>query len=239
MTRISICIATYNGERYIKEQIDSILEQIDDNDEIIISDDNSTDNTVNIIKKYSDRRIKIYFNSGKKGYTSNFENALKMARGKYIFLSDQDDKWVPEKVQVCLKYLENGFDMVISDCLIGDENINIIENSYFEFRNAKEGFWNNIIKASYLGCCMAFNRKILTRALPFPKNSKYLPHDLWLGLIGYAFFNVSKINNKLIIYRRHNENASNGGGKSKNSFIIKIYIRIYAIINILKRSIKL
>lgn len=94
---ISVCMATYNGEEYIKEQLESILCQLGEMDEIIISDDGSTDNTLNIIESYNDSRIKIHINTGKHGFVYNFENALQKAKGEYIFLSDQDDIWLPEK----------------------------------------------------------------------------------------------------------------------------------------------
>ena len=91
---ISVCIATYNGEKYIEEQIASILPQLKENDEIIISDDYSTDNTIQVLTKINSKKIKIFKNQGEKGYTSNFENAIKQAKGNYIFLCDQDDVWL-------------------------------------------------------------------------------------------------------------------------------------------------
>ena len=237
MVRVSVCVATYNGEKYIKEQIGSIITQLTEEDEIIISDDHSTDGTINVIKAYNDERIKIFFNECEKGYTQNFQNALEKSQGKYIFLSDQDDKWTSNKLDITLKYLiQDKYDMVISDCIVVDANLNILKKSYFETRGLKGGFLNTLIKARYLGCCMAFNRKVLKKAIPFPVNYEYSPHDLWLGLIGYAFFNVKTTNEKLILYRRHTSNASGGGVKSNNTLKFKIQFRIYALINILKRA---
>lgn len=240
MIRVSVCLATYNGEKYIREQMDSIITQLTDKDEIIISDDHSSDNTINIIKQYNDKRIKIFFNEKEKGYTNNFENALKKAKGQYIFLSDQDDKWVSDKVNITLKYLiQDKYDMVISDCVIVDENLNTIKESYFKTRGSKAGFINTLIKANYLGCCMAFNREVFKRSVPFPKKYRYLPHDLWIGLIGYAFFKVKTTDEKLILYRRHQKNVSDGGIKSKNSFRFKIKFRCYALINVFRRKYKI
>ena len=99
---ISVCIATYNGSKYIKEQIDSILPQLDECDEIIVSDDSSTDNTLSILKSYHDRRIIIFTNQKFNSPIYNFENALKHAKGDIIFLSDQDDIWEFNKVQVMI-----------------------------------------------------------------------------------------------------------------------------------------
>ena len=94
---ISVCIATYNGEKYLREQLDSILPQLAESDEVIVSDDGSTDGTIDLITSLNDPRIKIVSNSGRKGYVGNFENALKHTTGDYIFLSDQDDIWYPNK----------------------------------------------------------------------------------------------------------------------------------------------
>ncbi|MGL5050360.1 MAG: glycosyltransferase family 2 protein [Fusobacteriaceae bacterium] len=232
--RLSVCIATYNGEKYIKDQLDSILCQCGKDDEIILSDDNSTDKTLEIVRKYNDSRIKIYKNLKEKGYTSNFENALLKAKGKYIFLSDQDDIWMKTKIEITLKNLENS-DLVISDCQVVNENLEILEKSYFVLRGKRKGFIGMLYKTDYLGCCMAFNQKILKKGLPFPKNKKMCPHDLWLGSIGYLFFNVKKIDDKLILYRRHNNNASTGGIKGEN-ILFKIKFRIYLLVEVVKRK---
>lgn len=88
---ISVCMATYNGTKYIQEQINSILSQFGENDELVISDDGSKDDTCSIISSYQDSLIKLLFNKGKHGFIGNFENALSQCKGDYIFLSDQDD----------------------------------------------------------------------------------------------------------------------------------------------------
>lgn len=236
MIRISVCMATYNGEKFIKEQIDSILNQIGQDDEIVISDDNSTDNTINIIKEYNDKRIKIIYNNKESGYTQNFINALVHSEGEFIFLSDQDDIWVKNKVSITLEYLvEKKYDTVISDCKVVDHRLNVINQSFFDVRGMKKGFLNNIIKTGYLGCCLAFNRKVLEFSLPFPKNHKYVPHDLWLGLISYAYFKVATIDDKLILYRRHNTNVSDGGFKSNRSLFFKVKFRLYALLKIINK----
>ena len=103
----SVCIATYNGEKFIEEQIRSILLQLDSHDEIVISDDHSTDKTIQIIKSINDDRIKIIYNKNNKGYTNNFENAISKASGDFIYLSDQDDVWKPTKVKVYKKLDDN------------------------------------------------------------------------------------------------------------------------------------
>ena len=97
MSMNSVCMASFNGERYIKEQIDSILLQIGEDDELIISDDGSTDQTVDVICSYRDDRIKFVRNVNRHGCIGNFENALRVASGDFIFLADQDDIWLSDK----------------------------------------------------------------------------------------------------------------------------------------------
>lgn len=230
----TICMATYNGEKYIKEQLESILLQINENDEIIISDDGSTDNTLAIINGIGDKRIKLYINEKEKGYTKNFENALEKANGDIIFLSDQDDVWIRNKVEIMTKQL-NFYDFVVSDCYMTDEKLNVICDSHFKKYHTKSGFINNLLFPRYVGSCMAFNRKVLKKCLPFPKNQKYTPHDYWISLISELCFRTKKLDEKLMYYRRHDKNASSGGEKSKNSLLVKILIRIYTLLNIIKR----
>ena len=230
---ISVCIATYNGEKYIKQQIDSILPQLSNHDEIIISDDNSTDKTVDVINFFSDFRIKLFFNK-EKGYTSNFENALKQVTGDFIFLSDQDDIWVPNKVEVCIKELKN-FDLVVSDCKIINSENKIISDSYFALRSVKKTSLGNLFKFSYLGCCLAFRSEILNRALPFPSNRQLCTHDNWIFIVGSFFFKHKVLNDRLIHYRRHEENVSTGGLISKTTMWFKIKYRLYLCFFLIKR----
>ena len=89
--KISVCIATFNGEKFIQEQIQSILPQLGEDDEIVVSDDGSTDRTMEILELFKDKRIRLLVNEGKHGFIWNFENALRKAKGDVIFLCDQDD----------------------------------------------------------------------------------------------------------------------------------------------------
>ncbi|ASL34631.1 CpsK [Streptococcus iniae] len=216
MTMITVCMATFNGEKYIEEQIISILSQLNDYDELIISDDGSTDSTVEIIKKIDDKRINLVFNKNDRGYSSNFYNAMSMATGDYIFLSDQDDIWLEDKVTITLKYLKS-FDFVVSDAFVVDSNLNLLEESRFKTFNISNGFLPNFIRTRYIGCCMAFNRKVLDALYPFPEKKYNIPHDLWITLISEKYYKTSLIDNQLIKYRRHDNNVSNGGLTVKNN----------------------
>lgn len=206
--KVSVAMAVYNGEKFLKQQLDSVLTQLSDTDEIIISIDPSTDNTKNIIDSYKDRRIKVVKGPGK-GLIANFENAIKHTKNDIIFLCDQDDIWLPDKVdKVLLAFNKNqDVQVVLHDAIIVDERLNIVNYSYFSFRKSKLGIFSNIIKNSYIGCCMAFSRELKSYILPFPKD---LPmHDQWIGLVGEEIGINVLIDEKLILYRRHERNASN------------------------------
>lgn len=231
---ISVCMATYNGERFIKEQLDSILSQISNDDEIIISDDGSTDSTLEIIQSYHDSRIKLYHHDKNlsllkeksasfKLVSQNFENALKNAKGDYIFLADQDDIWKSNKVETMLSYLSNN-DIVMSNFSIIDENDKVVTEKYYSYSPISHSLIINILRSHFLGCCMAFNRKVLEYSMPFP--SKLIGHDYWIGCLGVKRFSFYYINEALHLYRRSNHNVSTASGKSKNSFFYKLYYRI-------------
>ena len=229
--KVSVCIATYNGEKYIEEQIKSILSQLSINDEIIVSDDYSTDNTINIIKKINDERIKIYFNRENKGYVPNFENALKKATGDVIFFSDQDDIWLPYKVEKCIQKLKK-YDLVVTDAQVIDDNLDVIEESLFKVVNTKTGFFNNLIRNRYYGCCMAFKRKILQKVLPFPKKYSICSHDRWIPLVCELYYKTTLIKEPLMMYRRHGNNVS-CFRKSNNSLIKKFLLRVYPLYKVI------
>ena len=187
---ITVCIATFNGEKYIREQLNSILFQLSLQDEVIVSDDGSTDNTISIIKSFNDNRIKIIDGVHRYSPTLNFENALKEAKGDYIFLADQDDVWKDDKVKICLKWLQH-YDCIISDAEVTDENLNITSPSLYQLMNIKSGrVYNILYKNGYTGCCMAFTRRVKEAALPFPKDIPM--HDIWIGNVA-AFLYLSLI----------------------------------------------
>jgi glycosyltransferase involved in cell wall biosynthesis len=230
---ISVCMASFNGAKYIEDQVASILKQLGSNDELIISDDGSTDGTTEIIRFLDDPRIQLVKNTKIKGYTGNFENALKLATGEIIFLSDQDDIWHDDKVKSILPLLEDN-DFVITDASVVNEELDILTPSYFQLRKTKFGFLNSLIRCRYLGCCYAFKRNVLAKSLPFPSDHEMLPHDLWLALVAEFFFRVKYLKTPLIDYRRHDFNVSSGGEVSGNTLGFKIKFRIYALFNIMK-----
>lgn len=217
---ISVCMATYNGEKYIKQQVESILCQLSANDEIIVSDDGSKDDTLGIIKSLNDPRIHIYINEGKHGFVGNFNNAFLHAKGDYIFLSDQDDYWLPGKVKTVMGYLTNGIDLVTHNADLVDGEGRYLGSDYFSHLHSKTGFWANMWKTRFLGCCMCFNRKVLDKCMPMPKH--IVAHDYWIGMMALKHFNVKFIDDKLLCYRRHGGNVSPSSEKSNESWWYRI-----------------
>lgn len=205
---ISVCMATYNGEAFIRKQLDSILTQLQQGDELIISDDGSTDSTREIVREYSSSYPCIRLVDGpRRGVVQNFENAIRHAAGDIIFLSDQDDVWVEGKVEHVMKCFEddNCF-VVLHDAKLIDADDNIVEPSFYARRGSKKGFIKNIVKNSYLGCCMAFRTSFRATVLPMPK--KIEMHDWWIGMLAEVCGHARLINDALLLYRRHGNNVS-------------------------------
>jgi len=207
-------MATYNGAKYLREQIISILTQIGDEDELIISDDGSEDDTLSIIESFGDNRIRLYHNNGKHGVIWNFENAIKKAKGDYIFLVDQDDIWEENKVSRCLEALKN-VDLVVHNARVVYEDKNHNEEDFFQIRHSGPGYWKNLYKNSFMGSCMVFRKGVKDYVLPFPPH--ILWHDMWIGLMAEKKGKTRFINDKLLHYRRHDNNTSATSEKSKFS----------------------
>ena len=213
--KISVALAAYKGEKYIEQQLRSILMQLCSDDEIIVSDDLPSDEMKNIIAKISDNRIK-YVQGPGQGVIKNFENAISLCSGDYIFLCDQDDVWLENKANSCVRELEKGNILVLHDAKVVDAYLNVIEKSFFNLHGIRTGIIGNIIKNSFVGCCMAFKKELKNHILPFPE--KIPMHDQWIGLTALKKGNVKFLNKQLILYRRHSETFT---GK-KTSFSEKI-----------------
>lgn len=219
--KISVCMATYNGEKFLREQLDSILGQLSAEDEIIISDDGSTDATLKIIETYQDNRIHLH-HSTQKNLIINFENALKRATGDLIFLSDQDDIWFDDKVKKYKKQLKKNYLVFSNAAMFRGDDKNDYE-LFFKDDAKKTGLWNNLYKVNFLGATLAFRKSVLQKSLPFPK--KIAMHDIWIGLVAETMGRTHFIKEPLIYYRRHENTASTTGDKSDNSLAVKLKIR--------------
>lgn len=207
---ISVCMATFNGGKFIREQLESILSQLPLDAEIIIADDGSTDDTLLVVDSLNESRIRVLPAERHLGVIYNFERALRASKGEIVFLADQDDVWLPGKVEMCLAAL-NEADLVMHDAfLLGLSDA--FESAWgrngklSDIRTYRNGVVANWWKNSFTGCCMAFRRKVLDKALPFPKN---LPmHDQWLGVVAEKYFKVSYVDEPLVDYRQHSSNAT-------------------------------
>lgn len=226
---ISVCLTTYNAEKYLREQLESILGQLSSADEIVISDDGSTDSTFSIIKSMADARLRLlhhrHFESSFRFdcTTANIANAISHAKGDYIFLADQDDVWMDCKVADFVEALAD-YDCVVSDCVVTDSDLNPLYESYYKINGQKEGFWNNFKHNSFLGCCMAFRRSVLDYVMPFPAH--YAPHDWWIGMNVLMRGRVKFMDKQTLYYRRHGLNLSTSSSESENPLWFKLYYRL-------------
>ena len=206
---ISVALAAYQGEDYIEAQLRSILPQLEQGDEIIVSDDKPGGATERIVRRVmaDDPRV-IYVEGKGQGVVANFVNAIRHCRGDKIFLSDQDDVWLPDKISRVMAAFESGATLVLHNAYVTDKDLNITDYSFFALRGSKPGFVRNIVKNSYMGCCMAFDRKLLKKIMPMPK---HLPmHDQWIGLMGEMYGKVTFLDAPLIYYRRTGNNVTGG-----------------------------
>lgn len=229
---VSVCLAAHNGEKYLSEQLDSILAQLGPDDELIISDDGSTDGTIRIIEGYIelDSRVKLVtlVQKPQKGalknfkYASaNFENALRYAKGDYIFLSDQDDIWHPDKVKVIVPQLNENV-LVRTNSLLITSNGKPIRLSYEDGNSPlRNGLLANIKLMRFSGSHMAFRKEVLDLALPFPKH--LVSHDNWLGCTALLLGNCQYEPMPLLYYRMHGENISR---YTQNPLLLKISYRL-------------
>lgn len=235
---ISVCMATYNGQRYIREQIDSILCQLSESDELVVSDDHSSDNTREIIRSYHDDRIILIENDLAHGVTHNFENALNHSIGDVILFADQDDVWYPNKIEELTRFLVQGnYDLVTCNCALTDSSLNITKAEHYTTESPIDrSVWGNFVKDLWLGCCMAFKRSILEEVLPIPQH--IATHDLWLALYSQLHFRCGYYPKVLQLYRRHERTASFTGRKNTNSLYYKLSYRVPLAYWLLIRSLK-
>ena len=216
MEKIDILMATYNGEKYLEEQIESILNQTYSNFRLIISDDCSTDRTCAILKEYAqkDNRIELYFQEKNLGYVKNFEFLLGKVESELYMLSDQDDYWFPEKVEKTYnKLIQENADMVFTDLIVVDEKEKIINKSFNELMNLKKKICKTVgtSELAYLyncvtGCTIIGKKSNIKNIIPIPTYSKHVLHDHWIALENSIKGKVAYLPEGLIKYRQHGTN---------------------------------
>ena len=214
--KVSIALCTYNGERFLLEQLESLAAQTVVPFELVICDDVSSDSTREILEKFAANAnfpVRLYFNSENLGFIKNFEKAISLCNGEIVFLSDQDDKWRPDKIETMLvPFSDPGVGLVFSNATIIDEQNNIIGESHWraafftpdiqrKFRQG-EAYKTLYLKTIVSGCNMAFRSKWWPLIKPFPQEILFL-HDAWIALFASLFAEVVIIDEPLIGYRIH------------------------------------
>lgn len=216
MEQIDILLATYNGEKYLKEQLDSILNQTYSNFRLLISDDCSKDNTRKILKQYEEKddRIKVFYQEKNLGYVKNFEFLLTKVENEIYALSDQDDVWLPEKIQKTYeKMKDTEADLVFTDLEVVNEKLETIYPSFNDFmlltrkiKNYKDSYIMQYLYNCITGCTLMSKKKFLDKIIPIPTDSKYVIHDTWIGLVVSIYGKIEYLDEKTIKYRQHGNN---------------------------------
>jgi glycosyltransferase involved in cell wall biosynthesis len=204
--KISVCMAAFQGEKFIAMQLRSILVQLAPDDEVIVIDDRSNDGTCEQVRSLRDSRVRLIARAANQGVARTFEQALACSRGTLIFLSDQDDLWAPNKVATILRAFaaHPHVTLVTTDATLIDHDGAPLGSSYYQWRGKfRSGFLSNLIRCKFLGCTMAFRSELLPLVLPFPGNSDVL-HDLWIGTVNSVTRGGTLyLDEPLVQYRRH------------------------------------
>ena len=235
--RASVAMAVYNGEKYLPQQIDSILSMLSEDDELVISYDESTDSTPEIIRRYETAHPNVHCvkNVEKPGVSGNFTNAARNCRGKYIFFSDQDDIWMGDKINTMIKALEkNNADLAVHDGYLTDANLVRLPQTLFEINRSCTGPVRNFIKGRFLGCCMAFKAETMSYVLPFPDVTSDFPHDIFATIMVGLKGRIVMVPECFIMHRLHEGNAT---PKKRNSLLKIAANRMILLGQIIKRSI--
>ncbi|MDQ0199070.1 glycosyltransferase family 2 protein [Neobacillus ginsengisoli] len=225
---LSVCMATYNGAGFVVRQLDTVLKQLGPDDEVIVVDDRSKDNTVQLIKDTYGSRVQVTVNEQNLGAIKSFEKAISLAKGDILFLCDQDDLWEDDKVKTVLTaFEEHNAVLVVHDAYVVDGNLKIINPSWNDYNhnNINQGIFGNILKNAYTGAFMAFKKELVPLILPFPGSIEM--HDQWIALV--CMMKKKKIvfiNQPLMKYVRHGGNVT---GMKKRSLATQLKGRLRTI----------
>ncbi len=223
MDKIDILLATYNGQEFLREQIDSILNQSYQDFNLIISDDSSEDETYKILKEYEkkDSRIRLFRQEKNLGLIQNFEFLLKQVTSDYFMFSDQDDIWKENKIEKSINKLkQEKAALVYTDLEIVDKNLEIIYPSYWKYKNIYKKIkkYNNF-EALYLnnfvtGCTILAKSNYIKDIVPLPKTSKFMLHDYWTALVIASKDKIAYLDEPTIKYRQHKNNRVGSSRRS-------------------------
>ena len=222
MNKISIALCTFNGSKYLEEQLNSFISQVRQPDELIICDDGSSDGTLKIIDKFSQKalfRVNIIINDHNLGITKNFQKAIELCKGDLIALSDQDDVWHPEKLKRCEIILENRSDIgaVFSNADVVDESLHPLGYDMWQKADFTRKEQLRVINGKALavllkhyivtGATMIFRAELKPVILPIPS---FWFHDAWISLLIASISNIAFISEPMIKYRQHSDNQLGG-----------------------------
>jgi glycosyltransferase involved in cell wall biosynthesis len=237
-------MATYNGREYLFEQLRSILEELEADDEVIIVDDASTDDTVSVIRSIEDPRIRLHVRSVNRGYVKSFEEAMRLARGEVLMLSDQDDVWIPGRRQLFLDALRTDAVAASNLVLLGSDAPlpSPIRRRPWRLApqksNSRQRLRNELRilagVAPYFGCAMALRRDVVDRVLPFP-DFLVESHDLWLATFGNAHGVLRHIGQPTIRRRLHGANTSPSRPRGPRAVIAARFMLLRAWLAALRR----
>lgn len=235
--RISVALCTYNGSQYIKQQLDSILNQTQLVDEIIVCDDISRDDTIKIIESYNLPEIKIYVNQKNLGSVKNFEKAIKLCSGDIIFLADQDDIWLHNKVEVLINYfkLNKNISVLATNGFCINEKNEVLEHytvwdvpEFFREKNIPFQYFDlmNFTVNIATGASMAVRKNYIETILPIP-TIKEMFHDEWFALNAAKINSFELLNDKLFSYRIHSNQQVGGVCFEKSELIKKKLVKFF------------
>lgn len=208
MTSISVAIAAYNGEVYLREQLDSILKQLETQDEIVVSYDKSKDGTWELLQEYQKNypQVRVLQNQHP-GINGNFNNAIADCKGDYIFICDQDDRWADNKRSAVIEtFTKTNADMVIHNGVHIDGAGEVISKPFFSMYRIGDGKLKNIMKPRYSGCCTAFTREMAKKIMPMPMNLD--AYDHWIGTVGEFMGKIAYDERILLYHRLHGGNVT-------------------------------
>ena len=229
---VTVLLATYNGGKYLEEQLNSLIKQTYTDFRIIIRDDGSSDNTAEIISRYSevfaDKIIVCPSTEPTHSAAGNFFKLIEMYNDDYIMLADQDDHWLPEKIEKTFSAMKKaeenyGVDtpiLVHTDLCVADEKLNIISNSFIKYQGlSPENTELNrtLMQNSVTGCTVMFNRALQEKLFTLPQVTAM--HDWWLALIASALGKIEYLNEPTILYRQHGNNEVGAKDYKSLSFL--------------------
>jgi len=220
--KIDILLATYNGEKYLKEQLDSLFSQTVQDFRIIIRDDQSIDKTLKIIKEYQviyQNRIELLEdNLGNLKSSKSFMKLLEYSNSEYVMFCDQDDIWLPTKIEISLnkimelenKNMKDTPLLIFTDLKVVDEQLNVMQESFWRYQKLNPKIsknWKKLLAQNVItGCTMIMNKKAKEVTLPF--KLEMMIHDQWIGVNVAKYGKIDYIKEQTILYRQHGNNVA-------------------------------